>query len=130
MRKRTIAVITAAVGLAAILGGSLGLVAAGTRSPLSAGFNITGGPLGADVQPAEFVACLPASSWNAIYIWDAQAQTWKHHFNTNGTGVPQYVNQTAVGGILVIPRLSGVILLMNQSVAAPRLKDTNAEACS
>ncbi len=129
MRKKSLAVILASMAIVAALGSSLGLVAAGTRQSLSTGFNLAGGPLQADMPPAQFVACLPASSWTAIYIWDAQRQTWKHHFNTGG-GTPAYVNDTQLGGISVIPRLSGVVLMMAQAVSNPRLKDSPNEACS
>lgn len=129
MRKKTLAVILASMAVVAALGSSLGLVAAGTRQSLSAGFNLAGGPLQADMPPAQFVACLPASSWTAVYIWDAQTQTWKHHFNT-GSGAAAYVNDAQLGGITVIPRLSGVVLMMSQAVSNPRLKDSPNEACS
>jgi len=129
MRKKYLAVIVASLAVVAALGSSLGLVAAGTRQSVSTGFNLVGGPLQADMPPAQFVACLPASSWTAVYIWDAQSQTWKHHFNT-GSGTPAYVNDTALGGISVIPRLSGVVLMMAQAVTSPRLKDSPNEACS
>ena len=127
MRKRTLAMTLAVVGLVAALGSSLGLVAAGTRQDLVAGFNLVGGPLQADVAPGTFVSCLPAASWKAIYIWDAQTQTWRHHFNLNS--VPAYVNESSVGGITIIPRLAGVILMMGQAVDNPQLKDSPAEAC-
>jgi hypothetical protein len=128
MRRRYLAVILASFALVAALGSSLGLVAAGTRQPLVAGFNLVGGPLSADVAPNQFVACLPQGSWVAIYIWDAQNQVWRHHFNT--ASVPAYVNETNLGGIAIIPRLSGVVLMMSQAVSNPRLKDSPAEACS
>jgi hypothetical protein len=127
MRKKYLSIVIAAVALVAALGSSLGLVAAGVRQNLGAGFNLAGGPLNADVAPGQFVSCLPANSWAAIYIWDAQTQTWKHHFNL--ADVPAYVNDPQLGGISVIPRLAGVVLIMKQAVSNPRLKDSPAESC-
>lgn len=122
---KPMALAAAALAIAALLGGSLGIVAAGARPPLQAGFNLTGGPLGADVQPDAYVGCLPANSWSAVYIFDGTSQTWKHFF----AGVPGYVNQSGNGGIAIIPRFAGVVLIMNQPVPAPKLRDTAAEAC-
>lgn len=117
------------LGIAAILGSSLGIVAAGTRQPLTAGFNLVGGPLNADVQPVDYVGCLPAGSWTALYVWDAQNQQWKHFFNLTAGSLPAYINGSNVGGIGTIPRLSGVVLIMSQAVSNPRLRDTASEAC-
>jgi hypothetical protein len=128
MRKKYVSLMLALVAVVGALGSSLGLVAAGVRSNLGVGFNLVGGPLNGDVSPGQFVACLPAASWEAIYIWDASTQTWKHYFNQSG--VPAYVNDPAVGGISTIPRLAGVVLMMEQAVSNPRLKDSPAEACS
>ena len=85
-------------------------------------------PLGAAVPPGQYIACLPAGSWRAIYIWDAQTQTWKHFFNVSN--VPAYVNDPALGGIAQIPQLAGVVLMMNVAVQAPQLKDTPGEVCN
>ena len=131
LRSKYFAVVLATLGVAAILGGSLGVVMAGVRSqPLGAGFNLAGGPLNGDTTPDQYVACLPAGSWSAVYIWDSQAQTWQHYFNPAGAAaVPAYVNAPAVGGIAVVPKFSGVVLIMTQAVASPHLKDSNGEAC-
>jgi hypothetical protein len=126
-RRRALSIVAAGLGLAALLGGSLGVATAGVRStPLAVGFNLVGGPLGGDVPPAAFVECLPAGSWSAVYIWDGTTQTWKHFF----TGVPAYVNNPAGGGISIIPRFSGVVLIMKAAVSNPRLRDTASEPCS
>jgi hypothetical protein len=125
-KHKMFAVAAATLASAAVLGGSLGLVAAGTKPPLAAGFNLAGGPLGGDVPPADFVACLPAGSWSAVYVWDGPTQEWQHYF----TGVPAYVNAPTNNGIATIKRFSGVVLIMNNAVASPRLKDTASEACS
>lgn len=124
-KHKTVAVAAATLGAAAILGSSLGVVAAGTKPSLGSGFNLAGGPLGGDVAPADFVACLPAGSWSAVYIWDGPTQQWQHHF----ANVPAYVNTSGNNGITVIKRYSGVVLIMNQAVSSPRLKDTTSEAC-
>ena len=130
IRRRPFAVLAAALALAAILGSPLGVVAAGVRNTnLSTGFNLVGGPLGGPVAPDQFVSCLPASSWGAIYIWDGATQTWQHFFNTSVDGVPAYVNTSSAGGIVNIPQFSGVVILMKSPVSSPRLKDTNNESC-
>jgi hypothetical protein len=134
VKHKSLALVVASMGLAAVLGGSLGLAAAGVKQPLSAGFNLVGGPLGSGasdpgVAPDQFVACLPAGSWNAVYIWDGSGQQWLHFFNTSGTGIPAYVNGVNSGGINLIPRFAGVVMIMNQAVSNPRLKDTNNESC-
>jgi hypothetical protein len=130
LKSKSLAVAAATLGVAALLGGSLGVVMASTRSQsLSAGFNLAGGPLNGDVAPDQFVGCLPASSWRAVYIWDSATQTWEHFFNTSA-GVPAYVNSAGTGGITAVPRFSGVVLIMNQAVGSPQLKDSNAESCT
>ena len=126
MRQRSFALVAGSLGLAALLGGSLGFAAAGNKPALGAGYNLTGGPLNGDVQPDAFLGCLPASSWTALYIWDAQAQTWKHYL----ANVPAYVNASNVGGISIVPRFSGVVLIMTTAVASPKLRDSASEACS
>ncbi len=70
MRKKYLAVIVASLAVVAALGSSLGLVAAGTRQSVSTGFNLVGGPLQADMPPAQFVACLPATGcrWGLQHI--------------------------------------------------------------
>jgi hypothetical protein len=125
-RARTLSLLAAALGVAAILGGSLGMVSAGVRANLTAGVNpAVGGPLGGNVPPAAFVGCLPAGSWSAIYLWDGPNQRWRHYFNN----VPAYVNSAEAGGLTTIPRLSGLVLIMNQAVNNPKLRDTAAEPC-
>ncbi len=123
-RKSTL-VVASSLAFAAILGGSLGLAAARQRDPLSQGFNLVGGPLNGDVAPATFASCL-GTSWNSIYTWDANAQQWHHYIRS----APAYVNSPSVGGIQVIPRLSGVVLIMDQPVSAPNLLDSNSDTCS
>lgn len=127
--KKSTLVATSTLALAAILGGSLGLAAAGTRSPLSAGLNVIGGPLKGDVAPAKYVSCL-GTSWSAVYIWDNRSeaeggQRWQHYLR----GVPDYVNGQSVGGIATVPRLSGVALIMTSAVASPFIPDQNSETC-
>jgi hypothetical protein len=129
MRKRYLSLFLAAIALVAALGSSLGLVAARVRpaQDLGVGFNLIGGPLDDNVTPATFLACLPAGSWDALYTWDAQTQTWKHFFNP--ADVPAYVNNAQLGGIAEIPRLAGVVLIMGTAVPDPFFKDFPAEAC-
>lgn len=129
MKRKTLLLLVSMVGVVAVLGASLGMAVAGT-TPLVAGFNLVGGPIGGDVQPASWVECItPATSWNAVYIWDAPNQRWLHFFN-KATGTPEYVNQTSNGGISIIPRFSGVALIMNNAVSSAKLKDSSATTCN
>ncbi len=128
-RKSTL-VAASTLAFAAILGGSLGLAAAGTRSdPLLVGQNVVGGPLKGDVAPAKFVSCL-GSSWSAVYVWDNRpegqgGQRWQHYLRA----VPDYVNGQSVGGIVSVPRFSGVYVFMTSQVTSPFLPDQNSDSC-
>ncbi len=128
--KKGTLVAASTLAFAAILGGSLGLAVAGTRSdPLRIGQNVVGGPLKGDVAPAKFVSCL-GSSWSAVYIWDSRSadqggQRWQHYLR----GVPDYVNGQSVGGIAAVPRLAGVYIFMTSDVASPFLPDQNSDSC-
>ncbi len=126
-KRTTIGIVAAGLMVSAVLGSTLGIALARTRTgeTLSSGFNLIGGPLGQNVAPDQFVACLPAGSWKAVYIWDGATQQWKHHL----VGVPLFVNSVGAGGMATIPSGAGVILLMNSSVSNPKLKDSNGEAC-
>lgn len=95
------------------------------RGPFVAGFNLVGGPMGENTSPTDFLGCLPAGSWQAIYMWDSQGHGWRRHFNTQF--VPGYVN--SVNGISMLPRFSGVVLLMNSDVAAPRVRNSPSDTC-
>lgn len=128
IKRRTIGVMAAGLGIAAIFGGTLGVAFAGTAN-LTTGFNLVGGPTAADVQAKDWVSCLPATSWSSVYIWDAPTQAWMHYFNTTA-GVPAYVNQQASGGIGSIPRYSGVVVIMNTAVASAKLPDSPSQACT
>jgi hypothetical protein len=129
VKSPVLALVAMTLLLAGVLGSSLGLAAAGTRPPLSAGVNPTvGGPLGESLEPGKFLSCLPASSWTALYTWDAPNQRWLHFFNTS-QGIPSYVNNSAVGGIVTIPRFSGVALIMASSVSNPFFPDRSSETC-
>ena len=126
-RSKMFALVAVSLATAALLGGSLGMAFAGTAT-LTTGFNLVGGPTQGDVAPADWVACLPTTSWNAVYIWDATHQTWMHYFNT--ANVPKFVNASSNGGITVIPRFSGVALIMTQAVNNAKLKDAASQTCS
>ena len=129
IKRRTYLLLASMVAMVALLGASLGMAVAGT-SNLSSGFNLVGGPIGGDVAPDQWVACItPTTAWNAVYIWDAPNQKWLHFFNV-GNGTPAYVNATANGGITSIPRFAGVALIMNQAVSNAKLKDSNSTPCS
>jgi hypothetical protein len=112
-RSPTLALAVAIIGVAALLGGSLGLATAGTRGPLYPGANFVAGPFSGDVSPDKFVECLTPTHWKAIYIWEGDQQSWRHYFNTAGNGVPSFVNQPDVGGMEVVPQFSGLVLLMH-----------------
>lgn len=131
-------VLAGTLGFAAVLGGSLGIAVAkhsstvtGTCAGGAPGCNINFvGAIGsADVSPANFTKCLPAGSWEAIYIWDGPSQEWQHYFNP---AVPAYVNSPAAGGISAIPRFSGVVLIMKlgQPSQQVTLLDANSETCN
>ena len=125
-RRKSIALLAASLSVAAVLGSSLGVVAAGTKPQLYTGYNIVGGPFGGDVQPSAYLACLPANSWSAFYQFDGETQTWKHYY----ANVPAYVNAAESGGITMLKRFQGGPLIMNTTVTNPQLKDTASEACT
>jgi hypothetical protein len=115
--------------VAAMLGASLGVATANQRLiTLVPGFNLIGGPLVGDVEPDDFVGCLPDNSWNAVYIWDPVAQSWEHYFNVDQPNIPDYINNEAVGGIQEIPRLAGVVIIMQQQVQNPFVPESSSQA--
>lgn len=128
LRTRYLGLLAASIGIAALLGASLGLAAAAVRTqPLAKGFNLAGGPLVTDVAPDEFVSCLPQDSWNSLYIWDSANQKWTHYFNEDVA--PAYVNRPEVGGITIVKRHAGVVLIMDKAVQSPHFVDRPTEAC-
>lgn len=112
IRSRYTALVVASLGLAAMLGGSLGMVAAATRSvSIYEGQNLVGGPL-QPMSPETFTECLPTAKWDAIYIWDSRkaddgGQKWLHYVNN----VPDVVNSTQVNGIENLPVGAGIVLI-------------------
>jgi len=126
IKRPMFAITVGMLGLAAVLGGSLGLAAAHTQS-LANGFNLVGGPLAADTEPDDFMACIPANSWSSIYIWDAANQKWQHFFNPSNT--PDYINAPEAGGIVTIKRLAGVVVLTTQAVDGAVFKDSPSSTC-
>lgn len=138
--RRVIAVAAMCLGLAAIFGATLGMAVAkhsstvgGVCSGGSQGCNIhyVGVTKAAPVSPSKFTECLPSGAWTAIYTWDGPNQQWLHYFNTTGTGVPTYVNNTTAGGIASIPGFSGVVLIMKLGtpIQSVTLLDANNETC-
>lgn len=127
--RRILLVVLSGALVAATLGGTLGVVTARSRSfSLTAGVNYVG-PIGSqDVQPAEFVACLPAGSWNAIYYYDPFTESWSHWFNT-ANGYPGYLNQA--GQIATIRSGYGVALFMKNPVSQGQVffRDRAGEPC-
>jgi len=130
MKRRILLVALSGVAVAATLGGTLGVVAAKSRSfSLAQGVNYVGPIGGQDVQPQEFVACLPANSWNAMYYYDPFTESWTHWFNT-ANGYPAYLNQT--GQITTIRSGYGVALFMQTAVAQGQVffRDRVGESCT
>ena len=127
LRHKALYLVLATFGAAALFGGTLGATA-GSRPALSEGFNLIGGPLGGSVTPDKFVSCLPGGSWQAIYTWDGAEQEWTHFFDTSGT-LPDYLNDTDVGGMSSIGRLAGVVVIMNSAVANPFFPENSSDAC-
>lgn len=74
---------------------------------LTGGYNIFGGPTEGALTAADFTHCLPPGSWTALYIWDPQQQRWLHYF----ASTPTYVNRATVGGISMIPKFAGIVLI-------------------
>src|SRR5690606_7279452 len=126
LRNRVTLVAGSMLLAVAMLGGSLGVATAGSRPGLAQGFNLIGGPLFADMDPDDYTSCLPDGSWSAIYIWNADNQTWRHYFSESAN-VPDYVNNPQVGGIDQIPRLAGVVIIMNHAVANVFVPDNAGE---
>ncbi len=127
LRSRATIVIALTLLVVSMLGGSLGIAMANQRNTtLVPGFNLIGGPLFADMDPEDFTSCLPDGSWQAIYIWNAQTQTWQHYFSDSGS-LPSYVNHVEAGGIDEIPQLSGVVIVMNTTVATPFMPDATSQ---
>ena len=137
-RKSFGLVLASSLALATILGGSLGVAFAKHTSTVTGvcangtsgcNVNFVGAIGSGDVSPAQFTKCLPAGTWEAIYIWDGPNQEWQHFFNP---AVPGYVNGAAAGGITSIPRFAGVVLIMKlgQPAQSVTLLDSNSDSCS
>jgi len=124
MTRKVFALVAGTMLLAAALGASLGVVFAGPRPSLDRGYNVVGGPFEESVSAQHFTSCL-GTAWNALYIWDADAQQWRHYFRD----VPEVLNGLKVGGIETIPRLSGVVLIMDTPVESPFLPSSAGESC-
>jgi hypothetical protein len=118
VRNPAVGLAAAILGIAALLGGSLGMATAATRpGGLSQGVNLIAGPLASDVEPGKFVSCLPPTSWKAMYIWRHETQTWNHYFNTKTSdGIPGFVNSPEAGGVSVVVQASGVAIIMAHDV--------------
>jgi hypothetical protein len=125
-RKKFIGLVAAVFGTAALLGSSVGVMAAREPQQLSAGSNFIGGPIQA-MPPQKFTSCLAAGDWNSLYVWDAPTQQWKHYINP--TKVPAYVNDPQVGGIATIPALSGLAILMDNAVPSAIFPILNSDQC-
>jgi hypothetical protein len=124
--KRLLAITGSAFGVAALLGASLGLAAAGDKGTLTTGPQYIGGPF-ADMAPEKFTSCLPEDNWSSIYIWDAQEQQWQHWVNP--AKHEEYINDPSVGGIETIPRFAGVAILIDSTITNAFFPDTNAQNC-
>lgn len=126
IRSKAFAVVAATFGLAAVLGGSLGLVAAAPRTvQLYEGSNLVGYTGTESIPAAEFVACLDKSGWIGVYRWDNRpladgGQRWLHYLNN----VPGYVNHPSVNGIDNIPAFAGLVVIANKDFNAVFKRDT------
>ena len=140
IHRKALAVVAAGALVATLLGASLGIAlakhtstVAGVCSNGSTGCNIhyVGAIRPGSVDPANFIKCLPAGDWEAIYIWDGPNQEWEHYFNTS-RGVPGFVNSASAGGITQIPGFSGVVLIMRLGAPSQQitLLDANNESCT
>lgn len=118
IRNPAFALAIAVLGIAAMLGGSLGMATAASQREVGPGFNLIGGPIGGDVEPATYVSCLPTDSWKALYIWRSDEQEWRHFFNTALSDIPEFVNGAEVGGIVQVTRGSGVVIMMSQDIGS------------
>ena len=136
--RKAIAVVVTGLGLATILGATLGVAVAQHQTPVSGQCGNASGCLqyvgvirAGAVSPDTFTKCIPAADWTAIYIWDGPNQQWQHYFNT-AAGVPSSVNQSAAGGITSIPGFAGVVLIMKAGSPSQTvtLLDQNSESCN
>lgn len=113
MRRKSFALVAASLGVAAMLGGTLGIAMAGTTN-LGSGFQLVGGPTLGDVPPDKWISCVtPNTAWTAVYIWDAPNQQWKHFFNTNN-GAPASATPANASAIPAVRSRT------NRSMSSPR----------
>lgn len=139
MKRTSLGLVVGSFALAAILGGSLGVAVAKHAttvtgvcpggSPGCNTNNFVGTIRSNAVSPATFTQCIPAGTWEAIYIWDGPTQEWRHYFNQ--TKFPAYVNSIQAGGIDQIPGFAGVVLIMTLGTPAGpvTLLDSNGDTC-
>ena len=130
LRSRVAIVVAMTLLVVSMLGASLGVAMANQRNTtLVPGFNLIGGPLFGSIPPDDFMGCFPDGSWEAIYIWNAETQSWKHYF-AETTSLPGYVNHADAGGIDKIPQLSGVVVIMKTQVSNPFVPDDTSQVGS
>lgn len=139
MQRKSLTLAVSMLGLAAVLGGSLGIAVAKHNKPTVTGVCANGSPgcninfVGAiragGVSPAKFTECLPPGAWEGIYVWDGPAQEWRHFLNP--AVAPDFVNSPQAGGIENIPGFAGVVLIMKagQPSQTVTLLDANSETC-
>lgn len=129
IRNKAFAVVAATFGLAAVLGGSLGLVAAAPRHvKLYEGSNLVGYTGTQPIESNQFVACLDKQGWIGVYRWDNRSQAeggqrWLHYLNN----VPGYVNNPSVNGMDEIPAFAGLVVIASKdfdAVFKTRASDT------
>jgi hypothetical protein len=140
MKRTSLGLVVGSFALAAILGASLGVAVAKhsttvtgvcpNGSPGCNTNNFVGTIRSGSVSPSSFTSCIPAGTWEAIYIWDGPTQEWRHFFNT--TKFPAYINASQAGGIDQIPGFAGVVLIMTAGTPATSitLLDSNSETCN
>ncbi|MCK9518542.1 MAG: hypothetical protein M0R74_05880 [Dehalococcoidia bacterium] len=119
IRNKAFAVVVATFGLAAVLGGSLGLVAAAPREQvIYKNMNLVGYTGRQPIAPSEFLACVEKTGWIGLYRWENDPETndgrWLHYLNN----VPAYVNSPSVNGMDEIPAFGGTILIASKQFNA------------
>jgi hypothetical protein len=126
MQKKIIAVFAVGVGVAIVLGATVGVGLARQTTPGPIGgvcqngspgcnIHLVGNAFPQPVAPATFMRCIPVGDWIGFYVWDAPNQRWLHYFNTatgNPRNLPEYLNDPAVGGASTIPGHGGIALIM------------------
>jgi hypothetical protein len=131
IRRPMLALSLGMLMFAAVLGGSLGLMAAHASRQVNLVQGVQYyGPRNAAVTPAKFVSCL-GTDWAAVYFYDTANKRWLHFFPVGGGAgqVPEWVNSPEAGGFALIPHGSAVALVMKVAKANATLPDRPEDVC-